>query len=240
MGRIRTVKPEFFTHEDLHDLGRESGFGPLLRLAFAGLWTQCDREGRFKWRPRSLSLAILPYDDVDFGAILDCLESAGYVRRYEVHGKAYGWVPSFLDHQHINARETGSTLPPHPEDPRGFPENDPDSTGGPRVDDACISRHDLARGEGNGREGKGTERNAGRRPLEKQNRWPGSSMEWDESLRLMDEMGFDARAMGEIEASRCSDIVVLRALKDAKQDRRIHKKAGWALSTLRKCEEKSR
>lgn len=62
-GRMRTVKPEFFQHHGLYEAEAQSGLP--LRVAFAGLWTQCDREGRFEWRPRMLKLAILPYDPVD-------------------------------------------------------------------------------------------------------------------------------------------------------------------------------
>ena len=58
--RIRTVKPEFFQHEGLFDLEQFSGLP--IRVAFAGLWTCCDREGRFKWRSRQLKTDILPYD----------------------------------------------------------------------------------------------------------------------------------------------------------------------------------
>jgi hypothetical protein len=46
MGRIRTIKPEFFSHEALFDGERETGLP--LRLAFIGLLCQCDREGRFR------------------------------------------------------------------------------------------------------------------------------------------------------------------------------------------------
>ncbi len=59
--RIRTIKPEFFLHEGLHDLG-----DPLARLAFIGLWCYSDRAGRFRWKPRALKILILPYDDCDF------------------------------------------------------------------------------------------------------------------------------------------------------------------------------
>ena len=45
MARIRTIKPEFFRHEGLYELEQETGFA--IRVAFAGLWTACDREGRF-------------------------------------------------------------------------------------------------------------------------------------------------------------------------------------------------
>jgi hypothetical protein len=68
MARIRTIKPEFFRHADLYEAEKETGLP--LRLAFAGLWTAADREGRFKWRPRELKLDCLPHDEVDFHACL--------------------------------------------------------------------------------------------------------------------------------------------------------------------------
>lgn len=52
MSRIRTVKPELFKHEELFDAEQNSKLP--LRLAFIGLFTVADREGRFKWRPRTL------------------------------------------------------------------------------------------------------------------------------------------------------------------------------------------
>jgi hypothetical protein len=76
MGRIRTIKPEFFKHSGLFDGERETGLP--LRLGFAGLWTCCDREGRFKWRPRELKLDALPYDECDFSLVLDALASLTY------------------------------------------------------------------------------------------------------------------------------------------------------------------
>ena len=46
MSRIRTVKPELFKHEELFDTELASGLP--LRLAFTGLFTVADCEGRFK------------------------------------------------------------------------------------------------------------------------------------------------------------------------------------------------
>lgn len=109
MSRIRTIKPEFFKHEDLYEV--EARTGLPIRLAYVGLWTACDREGRFKWRPRSLKLDIMPYDDVDFEAILDALVDAGQVVKYEVANKTYGCVPTLTEHQRINNKEQQSTLP---------------------------------------------------------------------------------------------------------------------------------
>ena len=61
-----------------------------IRVAFAGLWTRCDREGRFQWRPRQLKVQILPYDNADFARVLDALATRGFIVKYEVAGEVYG------------------------------------------------------------------------------------------------------------------------------------------------------
>jgi hypothetical protein len=131
MARIRTVKPDFFRHEGLFDAERTSGLP--LRIAFAGLWTAADREGRFAWSPRTLKLDCLPHDAVDFDAVLDALWQHGFVKKYQVEGREYGFIPSWLKHQHINQREAQSHLPE------------------PLSESTCTHMH--ARGEGKGREG---------------------------------------------------------------------------------------
>lgn len=135
MARIRTIKPEFFRKEKLYDAEVESGLP--LRLAFAGLWTAADREGRFAWKPRTLKLDCLPHDDVDFSEIMDALWAIGCIQKYEVNGKQYGFVPSWHEHQHINQREAQSSLP--------------------EPTDECMCTHVQARGERKGKEGKGTD-----------------------------------------------------------------------------------
>jgi hypothetical protein len=109
MARIRTIKPEFFRHVGMFEAEGETGLP--LRIAYIGLWTSADREGRFKWEPRALKLDCLPYDDVDFSAILDALHERGFIVRYEVDGRHYGAIPSWLQHQHINQREAQSNMP---------------------------------------------------------------------------------------------------------------------------------
>lgn len=112
MARIRTVKPELFKHEELFELEEKSGLP--VRLAFIGLLTCCDREGRFKWRPRAIKLDVMPYDSANFADILNCLEQGGFVTKYTVDGEDFGCVPTFLTHQTINTREAKSTLPEPP------------------------------------------------------------------------------------------------------------------------------
>lgn len=148
MGRIRTVKPELFTHGDLFDAEKSSGLP--LRLSFIALTTCCDREGRFKWKPRELKLDCLPFDDVDFSRVLDALTTRGFVVRYaSPDGQEYGCIPTFTKHQVVNNREKASDIP------------SPTGTGvvtrEARVDDTSATRE--ARGlrgrEGKGREGEG-------------------------------------------------------------------------------------
>lgn len=159
MGRIRTIKPEFFKHEQLFDAEVETGLP--LRVAFAGLWTQCDREGRFDWRPRALKTDILPYDDVDFSRVLDALSTRGFVVRYTCQGNEYGYIPTWHKHQVINNRESKSDIPGRAENKSELIDNtgeaDASATRAARVEHALSTRHGLAQGEGKGREleGKG-------------------------------------------------------------------------------------
>lgn len=103
MARIRTVKPEFFTHFDLFKAEKES-LMPL-RLSFQGLWLCADKEGRFKWQPAQLKLQILPYDNFDFYQILEALVFYKFILKYRVEEKLYGCIPSFKDHQRITGSE---------------------------------------------------------------------------------------------------------------------------------------
>lgn len=107
--RIRTIKPEAFTDEDLWDLEQETGL-PIFR-AFAGLWCHADREGRFEWRARPLKAGILPYWDGDFSRVLDALATRGLVRKYVCDGREFGVIPTFSRHQFINGKEPQSELP---------------------------------------------------------------------------------------------------------------------------------
>lgn len=137
MARIRTIKPDFFRHEALYEAERKHGLP--LRLAFAGLWTAADREGRFRWQPRALKLDCLPYDEVDFEAILNALCDAGFIIKYQSDDgdSLYGYIPAWSKHQHINQREAQSILP------------------SPTSENICT--HIPAHGEGKGREVEGKE-----------------------------------------------------------------------------------
>jgi hypothetical protein len=137
VGRIRTIKPEFFQHSDLYDAEIETQLP--LRLGFAGLWTCCDREGRFKWRPRELKLAILPYDDCDFSRVLHALATRGFVRKYASptdENEFFGFIPSWKKHQFVNGKEPQSLIP----EPPLLQHVDACATRESRVNDASITR----------------------------------------------------------------------------------------------------
>ena len=104
MSRIRTIKPEFFDDPKMADVS------PLARLAFIGLWTCVDRRGLVEYEPRRLKVKILPFDAVDFSALLDELESVGVVTRYTVEGRNLLCVNRFESHQRPHPKEPESTL----------------------------------------------------------------------------------------------------------------------------------
>lgn len=145
MARIRTIKPEFFTSEDIVALS------PLARLLYIATWCEADKEGRLLWKPGTFKLRYLPADACDIEALCNELVQAGLVVLY---GDGLAYIPAFGRHQHINPRESASTLPDPSQTARK-------STRAPRV----TTRHDAsarvddAQGgrEGKGKEGKGKE-----------------------------------------------------------------------------------
>ena len=132
MARIRTIKPEFFTSEDICALS------PMARLLYVALWCEADREGRLTWKPRTFKLRYFPADDCDIDALARELVASGLVIPY---GDGFAFIPKFAAHQHINPRETASSLP------------EPDASA--RVTHASLRVSDAQGGrEGKGREGK--------------------------------------------------------------------------------------
>lgn len=107
MARIRTIKPDFFTSEDIMALS------PLARLLYIGIWLEADREGRLTWKPSTLKVRYLPSDACDVKALCDELTNRRLVMPY---GQGLAFIPSFKDHQYINGKEAASKLPPPSEE----------------------------------------------------------------------------------------------------------------------------
>jgi len=134
MARIRTVKPEFFTSEDIISLS------PLARLLYIGMWCEADREGRFAWKPNTLKLRYLPADNIEIYSLCDEIVAAGLVVTY---GDGLAFIPSFSKHQSINPREAASTFPAHVEYSNNYSS---------RVTDASLTVTDVQRGRKEGKE----------------------------------------------------------------------------------------
>lgn len=106
MARIRTIKPEFFTSEDIVCMT------PLARLFYVSLWCESDREGRMEWKPVTFKMRYLPGDQCDVNELAKELIERGLIVLYMVDGKQYAEIPTFTEHQVINNREASSTHPP--------------------------------------------------------------------------------------------------------------------------------
>lgn len=131
MDHIRTVKPSFFTDEQM------GARPPLERLLFVSLWCQADREGRLEDRPGRIKVKALPYDECDVDAMLTNLQLAGFVLRYEHEERRYIQVLAFGKHQRPNSREPQSEIP------------------APQPFVIRTRMHAHAHGEGKGTEGNG-------------------------------------------------------------------------------------
>lgn len=105
MARIRSIKPEFFTDEDLGQLP------PTTRLLFIGMWTEADKSGRLKDRPKTLKARCLPFDNVKVETALKELEEARFIIRYQVAKERYIQIRTWDIHQRPHHTEAASKLP---------------------------------------------------------------------------------------------------------------------------------
>lgn len=165
MARIRTIKPEFWSSEQVMENR------PLARLLFIGLWNFCDDGGNHPHAPRTIKALVFPGDDITTEAVSELLgelEGTGLTRSYTVDGKHYLHVNGWK-HQKIEKRTFKYPKPPQPVvDDKGdggdaAPTNqqevvDQSSSGGGEIaDDSSNGRRVLTPGrdvdvEGNGRD----------------------------------------------------------------------------------------
>lgn len=110
MARIRTVKPEFWSSEQVMSCR------PLARLLFIGLWNFCDDGGNHPLAPRTIKALVFPGDAIDadeISALLDELEAAQLTQSYVADGKRYLHVRGWR-HQKIE-KKNFKYPPPMPE-----------------------------------------------------------------------------------------------------------------------------
>ncbi len=118
MARIRTVKPELHSSPSLARCSIEA------RWVFVGLLTLSDDAGRMIDLPKRFAGELFPHEDEISPAMvtawIDELENVDCIRRYEVDGKQYIYLPNWHAHQKIG-NPTKSRLPEPPEDSLGKP-----------------------------------------------------------------------------------------------------------------------
>lgn len=92
MARIRTIKPEFWTSEQVMECE------PVTRLLFIGLWNFCDDYGNHPASPKTIKALVFPGDDIaptTIERMLDELSRNRLIAYYEHSGKRYlhvrGW-----------------------------------------------------------------------------------------------------------------------------------------------------
>lgn len=98
MARYRTIKPEFWTSEQVMECS------PITRLMFIGMWNYADDHGRIPLSPKTIKAQLFPNDPITAETIrgmIDELSSNGLVRPYVIDGKEYllitGWHHQKID-----------------------------------------------------------------------------------------------------------------------------------------------
>ena len=97
MARIRTIKPEFWTSEQVVECS------PIARLLFIGMWNFCDDDGNHPASAKSIKMQVFPGDDIstsDIDAMLSELSENGLIIEYAAGDKKY-WHVTGWHHQKI-------------------------------------------------------------------------------------------------------------------------------------------
>ena len=105
--RARNIKPGFYKNESLAECSLAA------RLLFPGLWMMADREGRLEYRPKRIKAEVFPFDNFDVAPLLDELISFELVKKYEMDGVSFLWIPRFKAHQTPHVKEKSSAIPAH-------------------------------------------------------------------------------------------------------------------------------
>lgn len=105
--RIRSIRPEFWTSEDIAAMDWN------VRLVFIGLWSYVDDNGVGRDNERLITTALFPLDeDLQESSrrvtgALRYLSSNKLITRYEVSGKRFLHISSWLKHQRIEKASKG-------------------------------------------------------------------------------------------------------------------------------------
>lgn len=98
MARIRSIKPEFWTAEQVMECS------PMARLLFIGMWNFCDDAGIHPASAKTLKAEVFPSDDITSGEVESLVAELvlnDLLLEYEVGGKKYLHVTGWSRHQKI-------------------------------------------------------------------------------------------------------------------------------------------
>lgn len=104
MSRIRTVKPEFWTSEQILNLSLNA------RLFFIGMWNFCDDRGIHPASLRTIKANVFPADDIEVGPLINELLKENLIEAYSVDTKDY-WRVTGWKHQKIDKPTYKHPLP---------------------------------------------------------------------------------------------------------------------------------
>ena len=111
MSRIRTVKPEFWTSEQVMECS------PLARLAFIGMWNFCDDNGVHPASCKTLKAEVFPGDDLtaaDVQSLVNELLQQRLLAEFHAESRRW-WFVTGWHHQLINRpSKSRYPLPPRP------------------------------------------------------------------------------------------------------------------------------
>ena len=142
MSRIRTIKPEFWTSEQIMECS------PLARLAFIGMWNFCDDNGVHPASCKTLKAEVFPGDDLtasNVQEVVNELLKQGLLAEFSDENRMW-WFVTGWHHQLIN-RPSKSR---YPLPPRHAPSTDSVSIHGTLTEDSVSIHGGLI----TGREGK--------------------------------------------------------------------------------------
>ncbi len=103
MARIRTIKPTFWTDEDMAEVSEAAC------LLAIGLLNYADDEGYFNANPKLIKAAVFPLREpsCSIPVLLQELSNCGYIRLFSAqNGKRFGLIINFTKHQVINKKTT--------------------------------------------------------------------------------------------------------------------------------------
>lgn len=101
MARIRTIKPTFWTDEDMAEVSEAAC------LLAIGLLNYADDEGYFNANPKLIKAAVFPLREPSgsIPVLLQELSNCGYIRLFSAqNGKRFGLIINFTKHQVINKK----------------------------------------------------------------------------------------------------------------------------------------